>query len=133
MQHTARPAPVRRTSRGSFITAAWYLCVVLGSILPWKSRLPTHGRVHLPLHFATYLISVFLTFGFAPWPGRRVFSVAAAITLAFVTEAMQCHIYRIDFEWRDLMTDTYAVLAGALLCIAIPYFRATPLRSGPAA
>lgn len=81
------------------------------------------------MHFATYVLLVFLTFGFAPWRGRQVLSCAAPVSLAFVTEALQSEIYGIRIEWRDIITDVVGVLAGAVVCLAISHL----MRSSTAA
>ena len=129
-QLSGTPASTRRTIRGALITVVFYASVVVGSLLPsLKPHLHAHRSLHLPMHFATYVLSALLTFGFAPWRGRQVLSCAAPVSLAFVTEALQCDIYGISFEWRDVVTDVVGVLAGAVLFLAISHL----IRSGTAA
>jgi hypothetical protein len=129
-QLSRTPASTRRTIWGALITAMFYISVVVGSLLPGlKPRLHAHRSLHLPMHFATYVLSALLTFGFAPWRGQQVLSCAAPVSLAFVTEALECEIYGIRFEWRDIVTDIVGVLAGAVFFLTISHL----IRSSTAA
>ena len=117
---------IQQTSWNLSAIAVWLTCVVLGSVLPgWKHFIHTRGRFHLPLHFAVFAFSSLVTLGVAPSRGRRVLSCGALIGLAFVTEALQRAIYRINFEWRDFVTDTFGVLA-ALVFVVILQSRREP-------
>lgn len=108
---------------GGLITLTYYTGVFLGSVAHWKANLPTHGDVHMPLHVGTYLVTALVTLVFAPWRANRVASCIMPVTLAFVTETLQCYVYGISFEWQDIVADLYGVLTGALLFMASQHVR----------
>ncbi|MDP9052690.1 MAG: hypothetical protein M3N93_00055 [Acidobacteriota bacterium] len=120
---------IRRPGWGAFITLTCYAGVVLGSLPRWKAHLATQGSVHLPLHFATYLVSALVTLGFVPWHGRRLAAASLPTALGFVTEALQHYKYEISFEWQDFIADLYGVLAGVLVFLAIQHVRILSARS----
>jgi VanZ family protein len=103
------------------ITAIWFACVVIGAFLPdrWKTRFLLHGPLHLPVHFAVFLCSGLLAFGFVRPFARQARRFVALTGLALAIEALQRLIYPIRFEWRDFITDilgaSVALLVSKLL------------------
>jgi hypothetical protein len=99
-------------------TLIWFTCLVLGSLLPlsFKAALHTHGRLHLPLHFAAFAVSGMIVFSSTRSAGTRILLFLALITVGFSLEMLQVAIYQIIFEWRDFVADICGVFVGLVFC-----------------
>ena len=102
------------------LTIVWYGCITIGSILPtWKTRFHTHSRHHATLHCGAFVLTELVTLVLNPWHGSPVFSTSIVIGFALLTENLQKSTYTIPFEWGDLVVDTAAVVATALVFLGV--------------
>lgn len=104
------------------IVALWMVCLVVGSFLPIKLKIlyHSHGRFHLALHIATFALTAFLVFGLTRSLRRRVMFCVALTALGLLLEVLQRTIYRIPFEWPDLVADTVGLVAALFLSVSAP-------------
>ena len=95
----------------------WFLSLVVVSLMPeqWKGRLHTHGRLHLPVHFAAFAFSGLLVFGAVKSAWKRAALGFALLLVGFTLEALQQVIYTISFEWGDLGADALGLGAAFLV------------------
>ena len=119
--------PFRRAWWRVAFTLIWFACLVLGSLLPLsvKASLHTHGRLHLPLHFAVFALSGVLLFKSTRSARARILLALALVIMGFGLEELQVAIYPIAFEWRDFAADTCGVFA-VLLFYPMPLARQRP-------
>jgi hypothetical protein len=108
--------------------ASWIAVVAVVSLAPLnvKNDLHTTGQLHFYGHFLIYAFTALIAIPLGTVPRQQVLIVFSIWCAGAALEVIQVVIYKNEFEWADVLTNTLGLCSGATFALALAA-RRTPV------